>query len=303
MTDEPIIEIRSLSKSFGNFTAVNNINFTVNKGDIYGFLGPNGAGKSTTIRMLLSLIKPSSGSISIFNQQLLENRSSVLKRIGAIVEKPDFYLYLTAEKNLEILGKLSGIDIDKKLIHSMLDQVGLLDRANSKVKTFSYGMKQRLGIAQALIHNPDLIILDEPTNGLDPMGVKEIRELILSLQKDQQKTVFLSSHILSEVELIANRMVIINKGSTVVEGNVQTLLKEGILKLSITVDNPYDAIQHLKESSFNQMFIKQVDNSLVFSVDQSSINAILSLLIMKGISIIEVHSTRSLEDYFISLTH
>lgn len=200
MDRNSIIEIRSLCKSFGQFKAVYNLDLTVNKGDIYGFLGPNGAGKSTTIRMLMSLITPTSGSISVFGKPLTTHRNHILAGIGAIVEKPDFYLYLTAEENLRILGKLNSIDLSSKQIHRSLDQVGLLDRANSKVKTFSYGMKQRLGIAQALLHDPELIVLDEPTNGLDPVGVKEIRELILKLRTEQQKTIFLSSHILPEVE-------------------------------------------------------------------------------------------------------
>ena len=258
----PIIEIKDLSKSFGSFKAVDNLSLTVNQGDIYGFLGPNGAGKSTTIRMMMSLIQPSSGYINIFGMPLSQHRSSIARRIGAIVEKPDFYLYLTAAKNLEILGKLSGANVSKKSIDAILDTVGLLDRASSKVKTFSYGMKQRLGIAQALLHNPDLIVLDEPTNGLDPVGVKEIRELILSLSREQNKTIFLSSHILSEVEIIATNMVIINKGCTIVEGNVQELLNKGLLKVNFTVDKPKQALECLNTSRFNSSNIVITDTAI-----------------------------------------
>ena len=298
----PIIEIKDLSKSFGSFKAVDNLSLTVNQGDIYGFLGPNGAGKSTTIRMMMSLIQPSSGYINIFGMPLSQHRSSIARRIGAIVEKPDFYLYLTAAKNLEFLGKLSGADVSKKSIDAILDTVGLLDRASSKVKTFSYGMKQRLGIAQALLHNPDLIVLDEPTNGLDPVGVKEIRELILSLSKEQNKTIFLSSHILPEVEIIATRMVIINKGSTIVEGNVQELLNEGLLKVNFTVDKPKKALECLNTSRFNSSNIVITDTAIIIETEQSFISDINSLLVENDIKVEGIQSTRSLEEYFLSIT-
>ncbi|MDP4191157.1 MAG: ATP-binding cassette domain-containing protein, partial [Bacteroidota bacterium] len=165
---EKVIEVQGLTKQFKDVLAVNNLDLNVYKGDVFGFLGPNGAGKSTTIRMLLSLIKPTSGSIRIFGKPLDKDRKEILRKIGAIVEKPDFYLYLPAYKNLEILGKISGTDVSHKRIMEILELVGLEKRYKSKVKTFSHGMKQRLGIAQALLHDPDLIILDEPTTGLDP---------------------------------------------------------------------------------------------------------------------------------------
>ena len=302
MHQNPIIEIKDLSKSFGSFKAVDNISLTVNQGDIYGFLGPNGAGKSTTIRMMMSLIQPSSGYINIFGMPLSQHRSSIARRIGAIVEKPDFYLYLTAAKNLEILGKLSGANVSKKSIDAILDTVGLLDRASSKVKTFSYGMKQRLGIAQALLHNPDLIVLDEPTNGLDPVGVKEIRELILSLSREQNKTIFLSSHILSEVEIIATNMVIINKGCTIVEGNVQELLNKGLLKVNFTVDKPKQALECLNTSRFNSSNIVITDTAITIETEQSFISDINSLLVANDIKVEGIQSTRSLEEYFLSIT-
>ena len=214
MQTEKVIEVQGLTKKFNNLIAVNKLDLNVYRGDVFGFLGPNGAGKSTTIRMLLSLIKSTSGTIKIFDKPLNQNRIEILSKVGAIVEKPDFYLYLSAYKNLEILGKVSGLEVSKNMIMEMLEVVGLKERYNSKVKTFSHGMKQRLGIAQALLHDPELIILDEPTTGLDPQGMKEIRDLINQLSKEQGKTIFLSSHILREVELITNRMIIINRGTT-----------------------------------------------------------------------------------------
>ena len=168
MNEEKVIEILGQTKKFKSLIAVSDLDLTVYKGDVFGFLGPNGAGKSTTIRMMLSLIAPTSGTIKIFGKSLLSNRKDILKKVGAIVEKPDFYNNLTAYKNLSILGRLSMGEVSRKKIMEMLELVGLEKRYKSKVKTFSHGMKQRLGIAQALLHDPDLIILDEPTTGLDP---------------------------------------------------------------------------------------------------------------------------------------
>ncbi len=176
--------------------------------------------------MILSLVKPDSGSIEIFGMPLNGFKKDILSRTGALVEKPDFYEYLSAYKNLEILARYSNINVSHDRIMEVLKTVGLLDRAQSKVKTYSKGMKQRLGIAQAILHDPELIILDEPTSGLDPQGVKDIRDLIIKLNKDLNKTILLSSHQLHEVEQVANRMIIIENGRSIVEGNVQELLKD-----------------------------------------------------------------------------
>ena len=227
---EPVIEVRGLYKSYGNVHAVNGIDITVNRGDIYGFLGPNGAGKSTTIRMMLSLVRPTAGTISIFGKPLSQHRHAILSNVGCIVERPDFYNYLSARRNLELLAMLSGAVVSKEATMRTLEMVGLASRADSKVKTFSHGMKQRLGIAQALIHNPELIILDEPTTGLDPQGMIDVRNIIVRLARDHGKTVVLSSHLLSEVEQTINRMVIINKGKVLVEGNVDDLVGQNGLE-------------------------------------------------------------------------
>lgn len=299
--NEPIIELRGLTKQFGAIHAVENLDLTVCRGDIYGFLGPNGAGKSTTIRMMLSLIRPTSGSIRILGQSLAEHRAAILRRVGAIVEKPDFYLYLTARKNLEILGRLSGTDVSRRSIETALDHVGLGGRADSKVKTFSYGMKQRLGIAQALLHDPELIILDEPVNGLDPQGVREIRELILELAHGRGKTVFLSSHLLPEVEMIANRMAIIAGGKAVVEGTVKELLNEGMLKVSIETDAPDRATSILTQAGFLPAG-DTAAQSVVFSMEKSGIPVAISLITSAGIAVYGIDSTRSLEEYFIAIT-
>ncbi len=302
MADENIIEIKNLSKSFKKLKAVDNLSLSVFKGDVFGFLGPNGAGKSTTIRMLLSLIEPSNGEIRIFGKSLREKRIEILKKIGAIVEKPDFYSYLSAYKNLEILGKLSETDVSKKRIMELLELVGLDKRYKSKVKTFSHGMKQRLGIAQALLHNPDLIILDEPTTGLDPQGMKEIRDLIINLSKEKSKTIFLSSHILYEVELVANRMIIINKGSAKIEGKVEDLLNAGALDVTFEVNNPEQVKILLQNNKWINKLSTYTNNKMIFSLKEEEIAPLNKYLVENNIMVSAVVPKRSLEEYFLQIT-
>lgn len=302
MDNEKIIEVNSLTKEFKDLKAVNCLNLNVYKGDVFGFLGPNGAGKSTTIRMLLSLIKPTEGTIKLFGKSLKEKRIEILKSVGAIVEKPDFYGYLSAYKNLEILGKISGMEISKKRIMEVLELVGLSSRYNSKVKTFSHGMKQRLGIGQALLHNPELIILDEPTTGLDPQGMKEIRDLIIHLSKDQNKTIFLSSHILYEVELVANRMIIINKGKTKVEGEVKNLLNAKKLKVTFEVDDEEKTKLLVAHSVWGAKLETNAKNVFIFSLENSEIAELNKFMVQNDIMVNAVIPTRSLEDYFLKIT-
>ncbi|MFA7419033.1 MAG: ABC transporter ATP-binding protein [Melioribacteraceae bacterium] len=302
MNSEHVIEVRGLTKKFKSLTAVNNLDLNVYRGDVFGFLGPNGAGKSTTIRMLLSLIKPNEGSIKIFGMPLEKNRSEILRKVGAIVEKPDFYMYLSAYKNLEILGKLSGADASKKKIMEMLELVGLEKRYKSKVKTFSHGMKQRLGIAQALLHDPELIILDEPTTGLDPQGMKEIRDLILYLSKTKNKTIFLSSHILREVEIIATRMIILSKGTTQVEGTVDELLNVDKMSVSLEVDRIEDAVAEIKNSKWAEVYKTSVKNEMQFDMLKSDVAELNRYLNDKGFMVGSVVPVRSLEDFFLKIT-
>jgi ABC-type multidrug transport system ATPase subunit len=300
--EEKIIEINNLTKQFKDVKAVGGLNLNVNKGDVFGFLGPNGAGKSTTIRMLLSLIKPQSGTIKIFGHLLNKNNKDIFPRVGAIVEKPDFYNYLSAYKNLEILGRISGKSISKKRIMDTLELVGLASRYKSKVKTFSHGMKQRLGIAQALLHDPELIILDEPTTGLDPQGMKEIRDLIMQLSKSEGKTIFLSSHILSEVEMVANRMIIINKGKTVVEGNVNELLNTKTIKVTFEVDDVNGAIKVLENTNWSKKIISVSGNQLIFLIDDDVISKLNKFLVEQEILVKAIIPSRSLEEYFLKIT-
>lgn len=302
MSSEQVIEVRGLTKKFRDVVAVNNLDLNVYRGDVFGFLGPNGAGKSTTIRMLLSLIKPSDGNIKIFGKSLQQNRSEIMAKIGAIVEKPDFYLYLSAYKNLEILGRISGADTSNKKIMEMLELVGLEKRYKSKVKTFSHGMKQRLGLAQALMHDPELIILDEPTTGLDPQGMKEIRDLIIYLSHTKNKTIFLSSHILREVEIIASRMIIINKGTAQVEGTVDDLLKSDKVTVTYEVDDPEKTMKIINESRWKDGYKSTLKNEMIFDLGKNEISELNRYMNEKGISVSAVVPIRSLEDYFLKIT-
>ena len=301
-TEENVIEISGLTKRFKEVLAVDELSFQVHKGDVFGFLGPNGAGKSTTIRMILSLISPTSGTIKVFGKPLTENRKEILSNVGAIVEKPDFYLYLPAIKNLEILAKISGKEVSQNRIFELLELVGLKNRAKSKVKTYSHGMKQRLGIAQALLHNPELIVLDEPTTGLDPHGMKEIRDLIIRLSKEEKKTIFLSSHILSEIELVANRMIIINKGSKIVEGEVSKLLNTNSVKVTVEVDNSEQAVKVLENTIWYKSIESITENKLSVNLEQKDIPTLNKYLIEKGVMVNALVPVRSLEDYFLNIT-
>ena len=299
---EKIIEVSGLTKSFKNILAVDSLELNVFKGDIFGFLGPNGAGKSTTIRMLLTLIRPESGTINLFGKSLKNQQKSILSDTGALVEKADFYNYLSAYKNLEILSRLSSKKITKKRINEILEIVGLYERKDSKVKTYSHGMKQRLGIAQTLLHNPDLIILDEPTTGLDPQGMKEIRDLIVHLCKEENKTIFLSSHILSEVEQIANRMIIINKGKTIVEGRVQDLLQSTQLKVTIEVKEIDTAKELINNSVWSDKMESVNNDKMIFKMPTEEIAELNRFLVNNNISVSAVIPMRSLEEYFLKIT-
>ncbi len=223
MSAGAVLATEGLSKRFGDFTAVRDLSLTVRPGDIYGFLGLNGAGKTTTIRMALGLIRPSAGRALLFGRDPREAHLEVMRRVGALVEVPAFYPYLTGRQNLEILARLYGADAVGR-IDGVLEEVGLGDRGHSAVRTYSQGMRQRLGIAQALLNQPELVILDEPTNGLDPQGIQEIRALLQRLNRERGTTLFLSSHLLYEVELLCNRVAILREGALVEETDVAAIL-------------------------------------------------------------------------------
>jgi ABC-type multidrug transport system ATPase subunit len=298
---ETILQTRQLGKRYGKRWAVKNLNLEVRRSDVFGFLGPNGAGKSTTIRMILSLIKPTEGTTEIFGHSLKSHRSEALRRVGGIVEKPDFYQYLSAYKNLEIVGALSG-DVKHTRISEVLDLVGLSDRATDRVKTYSHGMKQRLGIAQALISDPELVILDEPTNGLDPQGMKEVRDLIVHLSRDQKKTIILSSHLLNEIEMVANRMVIIHNGELVVQGDVNTLLDEGEKYVILRAEPRHKVLSVLKRQKRILKNFSEKEGRFEVTMDFSLVPDLNKALVGAGVQVRALIPRRSLEDLFLSMT-
>lgn len=302
MQMQQIVRVTDLTKQFKNLTAVNHLSFSVNEGDVYGFLGQNGAGKSTSIRMMLTLIKPTAGHIEIFGMDLAKNRREILRNIGAVIEKPDVYKYLSAYDNLQLFARLSGIKPSRKQLMDQLEMVGLAQRAEDKVKTFSQGMKQRLGIGIALVHNPQLIILDEPTNGLDPQGIADIRNLILHLSRDSNKTIIVSSHLLSEIEQIATRVLIIDKGQKLVEGNAADLLdpSQTIVELQ-TLDNAF-ALQQLKLSGWADKVQGQRNNTIVIKLDRREIPNLHTDLANMQIQLLSLQPRHSLEDYFLQVT-
>ncbi len=222
-TSAPLLRTNGLCKRFRKRTAVSELSLTVNRGDVYGFLGPNGAGKTTTMRMVVGLIRPTGGSVSIAGEQLTFWNRAPLRRIGASIESPGFYGYLSGRDNLRMFADLTAPCPDKR-IDEVLDRVGMLPRAKDRVRIYSHGMKQRLAIAAALLPSPELVLIDEPTNGRDPMGIRDVRELLASLARDDGYTIFLSSHLLAEVEQICNRGAILVEGNKLWEGEVADLL-------------------------------------------------------------------------------
>lgn len=297
-----ILEVEHLKKRFGNFVAVDDLSFSVQQGEVYGFLGQNGAGKSTTIRMLLSLITPTSGSIQLFGKSITEHREEILNQMGAVVEKPDLYKYLTGYENLHLFAQMSGKPISKEVIHKTLELVGLEKRCHDPVRVYSQGMKQRLGIAVALVHDPSFIILDEPTNGLDPQGIADIRNLILYLSKERKKTVLVSSHLLSEIEQVADSMIIINKGKKIVEGKVNELLNPNQVRLEITVDNHQAAKQLIETTSWSKGLKHAPDGKLIVETEAQAVGQLNKLLVDHNLNVTSLRSMNSLEAYFLSLT-
>ncbi len=296
---EIILETAGLSKRFGNRWAVKDLNLDVRAGDVFGFLGPNGAGKSTTIRMILTLLMPTSGTVKIFGKEVRENRASILSRVCGIVEKPDFYLFLTAYKNLELLGSLTR-KVTRDEIFEALEIVGLKSRADDKVKTFSHGMKQRLGIAQAILTRPDLVILDEPTSGLDPQGMKEVRELILKLSKEHGTTIFLSSHLLTEVEAVAKRMAVLNHGQLIAQGAVSDLLDGDSSYYTIQASPQEEALNVLRSTPWVEIVAEA--NGIDVRIDSHRAAELNRLLVTSGVDVSAFAAKRSLEDYFLKIT-
>ncbi len=300
MSSEIVLQTFNLGKKYRHRWAVREANLLVHRGEIFGFLGPNGAGKSTTIRMLLTLIRPTTGRVEFFQKNVLMHRADVLSRLGGLVERADFYLYLSGRRNLESIAALGG-NISKKEIDEVLHLVGLAKRADDRVKTYSHGMKQRLGIAQALLRQPEFIVLDEPTTGLDPQGIKEVRELIGRLSAERGITVFLSSHLLSEIEQVATNMAVIHRGEIIVQGKVGELLNDGDTVVRL-IARPMDYTKRvLARLSFVKRVVAQGDE-LQVTIGNTDSSLLSSMLMKSGIEIATITPLRSLEQYFLSIT-
>jgi ABC-type multidrug transport system ATPase subunit len=297
-----IIVAKNLFKQFNEIRAVDDLSFAVPEGNIYGFLGQNGAGKSTTIRMLLTLISSTSGDIEIFGMDLKKNRKEILKRTGAIIERPDLYKYLSALENLRIFAILSGIRFTERQLIDQLEKVGLSERANSKVRTYSQGMKQRLGIAIALVHDPQLIILDEPMNGLDPQGIADVRNLILHLSREMKKTIVVSSHLLSEMELIADSMLIIDKGKKIVEGKMTELFAPSETIVELHTNSSAEAFEKIQRTDLRTYVLSRKGDSILFRIHRKNVPMLVKDLVRMDIEIISLSPKHSLENYFLSLT-
>jgi len=296
------IQTQNLSKTFGRgeqaVQALKNIDLEVPTGQVFGFLGPNGAGKTTTIRVLMNLIRPTKGRASIFGQDVQTERQ-VFKKVGAMVENPAFYGYMSGRDNLVVLARTAGV-YAPKWIERLLKQVGLDKNANRPVKGYSLGMKQRLGIAAALLSDPDLVLLDEPTNGLDPAGIQEMRGFIRDLAEKYRKTVFICSHLLYEVEQVCDQVAIIHKGEIIQGGMVKDLLATEQTDLRLLITPQRKAIEQLQ----GKLKLKIEDEWLVTTIPQKHVPTLVKFLVGQGIEIHQVvQKQQSLEEYFIAVTN
>ena len=300
----PILQVSSLSKTFGYVTAVQDLSFSVDAGDIYGFLGQNGAGKSTTMRMMLGLIRPDTGNIHIKGESFTQYNKHLLRHVGAIIERPDMYGYLSGLDNLRIFARLSGIPVKQAHLDSLLELVSLKGREGDKVKGYSQGMKQRLGIAIALVHNPDILILDEPTNGLDPQGIADMRGLIIRLSRERGKTIIISSHLLHEVEQMATRMLIIHEGRRIAEGAVRDLLHPEDTLMEVRLERDEQIAEAVRLSEIWNPFLQEADKDrLLFKMNPDRAPELVRWLIARGAAVRSMQARHSLEAYFLSLTN
>ena len=296
-----VIKVQNISKHFGSLKAVDDLSFEVQAGQVFGFLGQNGSGKSTTIRMLLSLIHPTSGNIEIFGKRIEKDREAILEQVGAIIERPDLYPYLSAREHLELFAKVRKQKIGEADINTTLEKVGLAHRAKDKVQTFSLGMKQRLGIGIALVHNPSLIILDEPTNGLDPQGIADIRQLIQYLAKEEGKTVLVSSHLLSEIEQVANQILIIHQGKKMVEGVTKELLDPEKRIVQIKTTDDAKALKVIAAGRFSNYLLPRGEG-VYLKIPTREIPLLNESLVKAEVALLGIETKNSLEDYFLQIT-
>ena len=301
MNDGMAIVARGLTKKYKQVTAVNNLDLDIPRGTVYGFLGPNGAGKTTTIRMLLGLIEPTAGSAQVLGYDIRRERNAIAPKVGAIVESPAFYTYLTGEQNLRVLARSSNLNLEQRRINELIEFVGLSGRGRHKVKTYSLGMKQRLGVAATLLNDPDIIFLDEPTNGLDPAGNVDMRNLIARLGQEGH-TVFLSSHMLNEVQQVCSDVAIVQRGVTIKQGRVSEMLAVGA---GYAIEAaPFDrAMAVLGEHP--ELKASSADNHWIDIVAQAGdVPALVRALVGADIDVYQVQvRQKSLEALFLELTN
>lgn len=296
---ETPVRIEEVWKMLGSTTAVSGLSLTVPSQSVYGFLGPNGAGKSTTIRMVLGLQRPNRGTIFLFGRPLAAERVALLRRIGSLVESPSLYLHLTGRENLEVHRRLLGVP--KPTIDRALETVNLTSVADRIVRNYSTGMKQRLGLAQALLGDPELLLLDEPTNGLDPAGIHEVRSLVRDLPKRCGVTVFLSSHLLAEVEQVATHLAIISQGHLKFEGTPVELRERSKQVIVVEVDQPERALAVL--AGMGCTSTRQGNRILIASDGQRESAQINAVLVRAGVAVSQLVTQHpTLEDFFLDLT-
>jgi ABC-2 type transport system ATP-binding protein len=296
---ETILAVKGLEKYYGTFHALKGLDLEVKRGEIFGLLGPNGAGKTTMIRILVGLIKPNKGTVRYFDKIGLKDLNVALPRIGSIIEEPRFYPYLSGKLNLQVSARYYPTKIGNKRISELIDLVGLTGRESDRVSTYSQGMRQRLGIAQAMLNDPEIIILDEPTNGLDPKGIIELRQLIIRLKEEFGKTVILSSHILSEVEQMADSMAIINRGVCVSQGNVSELLSKNSVSVSLETDDLAASKVMIEALGYSVM---QDQKAINFNAELDAIPKVVAKLTAADQKIFRLDHRRKLENYFLKLT-
>lgn len=296
------IETKNLTKTFGSHRAVDRVNLSIEQGEIYGFLGNNGAGKTTTIKMMTGLIPPTEGGVKLFGKDIRKSRQEILKRVGCIIETPGFYGNLNGQENLEIYLRLRGVS-RAKAIEDTMELVGLDPKDLGLVRTYSVGMKQRLGIARALLNQPEILILDEPTNGMDPSGIRDMRKLLRKLAKEQRMTLFLSSHILTEVEQLADRVGIIHNGKLIDEISMESLREYGGKFIEIEVDEPAEALRLLETELGLFDFTVKADNRIEIYDALEQVATINKMLVANQIEVRQlVRKSMSLERHFIELT-
>lgn len=296
---DAVLKTTDLTKSFKRRKVLDGLNLRVDEGEVFGFLGPNGAGKSTTIRLMLSLIRPDAGDVEIFGKSVTTLKNQTLRSVGAMIEEPAFYRNISGRRNLRLLANLEGIPTGR--IDEVLELVGLLDRGDDKVKAYSHGMKQRLGIAQALLNEPELLILDEPTTGLDPGGMREVRKLIVSLS-EKGISIFLSSHLLHEVEQVCTSMAIINQGQLITAGKVDKLLRESDLFTTEIQATPLDKAKAVLAGLEFVTNLVVIDDVLKVTVSSQNLSQVNEALVSNGVRVSALIPRTSLEDFFLSLT-